>query len=185
MDPDYCARCAVNAEALGERVNALSDLEGWLVSGGFRPRGRRYLQWFKLVGEDDPSWRSAADLLDGSTLGEVPTVEAVTVALRDVRDYLRRERFADTDVRLQVHEGWTVHQGDGQYDQDHRGLWGASSVSARDSLATLRETAGSLVSEALDAWYEGNGDGHGVDDGEIWEQASLLPVAELVGVGRA
>lgn len=182
MDPDYCARCIVNAETLGERISALSDLENWLTHGGFKPRGSRYKQWFKLAGDDDPSWRSAADLLDGSTLGEVPTVEAVTVALRDVRDYLRRERTAESDVRLQVHDGWAVHHGDGQFDQDHRGLWGASSVSARDSLATLRETARGLVSEALDSWYEGNGEGHGVDDGDVWEVASLLPVAELLGV---
>lgn len=182
MDPDYCARCVVNAETLGERINALSDLEGWLTHGGFKPRSSRYKQWFKLVGDDDPSWRSAADLLDGSTLGEVPTVEAVTSALRDVRDYLRRERMADADVRLQVHDGWTVHYGDSQFDQDHRGLWGAGSVSARDSLATLRETASGLVSGALDAWHEGNGEGHGCDDGDVWEAASLLPVAALVGV---
>lgn len=182
MDPDYCARCICNAETLGERISALSDLEGWLAHGGFRPRGSRYKQWLKLVGDDDPSWRSTADLLDGSTLGEVPTVEAVTVALRAVRDYLRRERFEETDVRLQVHDGWTVHQGDGQFDQDHRGLWGAGSVSARDSLAALRETARGLVSEALESWYEGNGEGHGCDDGDVWEAAPLLPVAELLGV---
>ena len=183
MDPDYCARCVVTAETLGERIGALSNLEGWLWGGGFRPKRRRHLKWFKLVGDDDPSWRSAADLLDGSTLGEVPTVEAVTSALRDVREWLRRERFAESDVRLQVHDGWAVHHGDSSFDQDHRGLWGAGSVSARDNLATLRETASGLVLEALDAWYEGNGGGHGCDDGDIWEAASLLPVAELLGVG--
>lgn len=182
MDPDYCARCICNAETLGERVGALSDLENWLTHGGFRPRGTRYKQWFKLVGEDGPSWRSTADLLDGSTLGEVPVVEAVAVALRDVRDYLRRERFADTDVRLQVHDGWAVHHGDASFDQDHRGLWGAGSVSARDSLATLRETARGLVSEVLDAWYEGEGEGHGYEDGDSFESLSLLPVGELLGV---
>lgn len=184
MDPDYCARCVVNAETLGERISALSDLEGWLSGGGFKPRVRRHLRWFALDADGGPSWRSAADLLDGSTLGGVPTVEAVTVALIGVRDWVRRHEFADADVRLQVHEGWTVHHGDAQFDQDHRGLWGAGSVSARDSLATLRETARGLVSEALDSWHEGNGEGHGCDDGDVWEAASLLPVAELLGVGR-
>jgi hypothetical protein len=182
MDPDYCAQCICSARTLGERVGVLSDLEEQLVENKFRPKGRRHLKWFKLVDDDGPSWRSAADLLDGSTLGEVPTVEAVAVALKDVRDYLRRERMAGSEVRLQVHDGWTVHYGDSSFDQDHRGLWGAGSVGARDSLVVLRETAGGLVSEALEAWYEGNGEGHGYDDGGVWEAASLLPVAELLGV---
>ena len=181
MDPDYCARCICNAETLGERISALSDLEGWLSGGGFKPRVRRHLRWFGLVG-DGPSWRSAADALDGTCLSDVPTVEAVASALQNVRDYLRRERFEETDVRLQVHDGWTVHHGDGQFDQDHRGLWGAGSVSARDRLATLRETARDLVSEVLASWHEGNGEGHGCDDGDVWEAAAGLPVAELLGV---
>lgn len=182
MDPDYCARCICTAETLGERIEALSDLEGWLCSGGFRPRGRRYLQWFKLVGDDDPGWRSASDLLDGTCLSGVPTVEAVTSALRDVRDYLRRHGFTESDVRLQVHDGWTIHHGSSDYDQDHRGMWGAGSVGARDSLASLRETARGLVSQALDAWYEGNGEGHGYGDGDKFEDLSLLPVDDLLGV---
>ena len=182
MDPDYCAKRVCESETLGERIEALSDLEGWLVHGGFKPRSRRYLRWFGLVGDDGPGWRSVADLLDGSTLGEVPTVEAVTTALRGVRDYLRRERLPETDVRLQVHDGWTIHHGSSDYDQDHRGMWGASSVSARDSLAILRETACGLVSEVLAAWYEGEGEGHGYGDGDSFEAASLLPVAELLGV---
>jgi hypothetical protein len=172
----------VNAETLGERIEALSDLEGWLMGGGFRPKGRRYLRWYALNCDDGPSWRSAADLLDGSALSDVPTVEAVAVALRDVRDWLRRERMTDTDVRLQVCDGWTVHHGDSSFDQDHRGMWGASSVSARDTLATLHETARGLVSEALGAWYEGEGQGHGYDDSDAWEALSLMPVGELLGV---
>ncbi len=184
MDPDYCAKRVCESETLGERIEALSDLEGWLVHGGFKPRSRRYLRWFGLVGDDDPSWRSVADLLDGTCLSEVPTVEAVAVALIGVRDWVRRHGFAESDVRLQVHDGWTIHHGSADYDQDHRGFWGAGSVSARDSLATLREAARGLVSEALGAWYEGNGEGHGCDDGDVWEAASMLPVAELLGVSR-
>jgi hypothetical protein len=37
------------------------------------------------------------------------------------------ERYGD--IRVRVFDGtWEIHTGDAQYDQDHRGLWGAACV---------------------------------------------------------
>ncbi len=51
------------------------------------------------------------------------------------------------DVRLQVMEddSWGIHTGDSGFDVDHRGYWGASSLS-HDS--NCREVAHELLGEA-------------------------------------
>ena len=56
------------------------------------------------------------------------------------------------DVRLQVlPDGeWTLHHGDASYDQDHRGYWGAGTVSPDDDDVALIETARDLVDQVLD-----------------------------------
>ena len=51
------------------------------------------------------------------------------------------------DIRLQVHDGWTVHTGDSSYDQDHRGSWAAGSVPRGCSKKEAREIARSLLDE--------------------------------------
>jgi hypothetical protein len=53
------------------------------------------------------------------------------------------------DVRLQVLPGgsWQVHSGDSSYDQDHRGFWGAGSVSLDTDCEDL---AAGLIDEAKD-----------------------------------
>lgn len=58
----------------------------------------------------------------------------------------------EIDIRLQVWEGgsWTVHTGASDYDQDHSGFWGASSVAASFTPALLRETARDLINQAID-----------------------------------
>ncbi len=183
MDPNECARIILDATDLGSRVEALADLEGWLAGGGFKPRGSRWRRFYDLA-EDGPSWRTLADELDDTTLASVPTVEALAHDLRLARDSWRgypesREVDPETgerysmDVRLRVaSDGWYLHTGDSSYDTDHRGLWGSLSVSRRDTLATLRETAASMIREALDQWYETSGVGHGYDDREAFEALS-------------
>lgn len=53
------------------------------------------------------------------------------------------------DVRLQVMQsGWTMWTGDNSYDTDHRGVWGASSVSGSDTRRTLIATANELLDQA-------------------------------------
>ena len=54
------------------------------------------------------------------------------------------------DIRLQVHNGWMVHTGDSQYDQDHRGYWGSGWVPAGCTQAQARDIARELVEEAAD-----------------------------------
>ena len=56
------------------------------------------------------------------------------------------------DVRLQVlpDGGWSVHSGDAQYDQDHRGYWGASSL-PYDGHFNATEVAKDLIEQAKDA----------------------------------
>lgn len=52
------------------------------------------------------------------------------------------------DVRLQVYDGgWVVSSGDAQYDTDHPGHWGASSVSSDMTDDDLEQVAGDLVEQ--------------------------------------
>ena len=60
------------------------------------------------------------------------------------------------EVRLQVYENgnWVVHYGDPQYDTDHHGFWGASSVPGYFSGHTRRfnsmDVARDLLSQVRD-----------------------------------
>lgn len=56
------------------------------------------------------------------------------------------------DVRLQVlpNGHWQVNWGDPQYDTDHRGYWGASSVPGNGRRFNAREVAEDLIEEAKD-----------------------------------
>lgn len=77
-----------------------------------------------------------------------PSIKALTAELLDVK----RGLSADDDyldVRLQVMpgEGWSLHTGDSQYDTDHRGFWGASSL---DAHSACRSVAVELIDEARD-----------------------------------
>ncbi len=70
------------------------------------------------------------------------------------------------DVRLQVHESgqWSLHFGDSSYDQDHRGVWGSSSipvcrgrdghlrVARFDSMAMARSLWNQAVDMAVDGF---------------------------------
>lgn len=75
-------------------------------------------------------------------------------------DDTRRTMLADDgrskvdciDVRLQLisPDEYSVKCGDASYDTDHRGYWGASSVSADDTDSDLEATAEDLLEQALD-----------------------------------
>jgi len=56
------------------------------------------------------------------------------------------------EVRLQVYEDgdWTVRWGDSQYDQDHRGYWGSSSVPGNGKRFKSEEVARDLINQARD-----------------------------------
>lgn len=55
-----------------------------------------------------------------------PSIKTVAATLRDISSNVEGE----CDVRLQVYPdgSWVVRCGLSDYDQDHRGYWGASSV---------------------------------------------------------
>lgn len=93
-----------------------------------------------------------------------PAVEDVQGALKNVRDGMEAGDL--TDVRLQVYgpehadewpalDGrkplpWAIRTGMSDYDTDHRGYWGASSVDSIDSDVWLMTTAEELLDQAKD-----------------------------------
>lgn len=92
----------------------------------------------------------------------LPSIANVRAALRSSWKYLRRnfdrsefeqtgEDFAGQDVRLQVHENgsWALHVCSSDYDQDHRGYWGASLLSY--DRQNLTDLARDLIGQCADA----------------------------------
>ena len=57
------------------------------------------------------------------------------------------------DIRLQITEenGWSVHYGLSDYDQDHRGAWGSSSVGCKISMEAAKVLAKDLIEQAAEA----------------------------------
>ena len=65
------------------------------------------------------------------------------------------EDVAGTDCRLQIHDGsWAFHSGSSDYDQDHRGAWGAGFVPRGVSKAEARRIAADLISEASESYED-------------------------------
>ena len=92
-----------------------------------------------------------------------PTIQEITKEVKDYRDYLKsfnpeeitEGEFCGGDIRLQIFDGdWTIHTGDVQYDQDHRGFWGASCVSVESTNRACREIAKDLINEAKDCYFQ-------------------------------
>lgn len=63
------------------------------------------------------------------------------------------DAFCDVRLQVTVDGSWCVHVGPSDYDQDHRGFWGASSIPrgrfnarelARDLISQVREHAASF-----------------------------------------
>lgn len=55
------------------------------------------------------------------------------------------------DVRLQIHDGDALfHYGPSDYDQDHRGYWGASSVGRDYTDAMIEASARDMIEQARD-----------------------------------
>ena len=83
-----------------------------------------------------------------------PSIASVTAALKEAREeareYLNGE---DMDVRLQLYEdgAWALRTGVSDYDQDHRGFWGASSITGGCLIKHLRDTAADLLEQVRDA----------------------------------
>jgi hypothetical protein len=83
-----------------------------------------------------------------------PNISQVASDLREINSTVLE--FEDSgegiDVRLQVYEdgAWAVHFGDGSYDTDHRGYWGASSVPGNSERFSATAVAKELIDQAKD-----------------------------------
>jgi hypothetical protein len=84
-----------------------------------------------------------------------PKISSVARELRDAKAYIEApasdEEAGWMDVRLQVMEdgSWGIHTGDASYDLDHRGHWGASSLSRRSNCT---EVARDLIEQARESY---------------------------------
>jgi hypothetical protein len=59
------------------------------------------------------------------------------------------------DLRLQVFDGqWFLRTGDAQYDTDHRGVWGNTSISVPITKAAAYEAAKTLIESCSDYWHQ-------------------------------
>jgi len=61
------------------------------------------------------------------------------------------EEEPSIDVRLRYFDGaWSLHTGDVQYDTDHRGFWGSSSVGQEMTEDQARDVACDLVDQVFE-----------------------------------
>ncbi len=90
-----------------------------------------------------------------------PKINDVASELRDINKNDLEPEDADEgiDVRLQVYADgqWAVRWGSSDYDQDHSGFWGASSVPGNNQRFDSKEIARDLIDQAKDAFAEGAG----------------------------
>ena len=86
-----------------------------------------------------------------------PSIKNVAANLRDINANVEGE----CDVRLQVYPNgeWAVRFGLSDYDQDHRGFWGASCVPGVNERGTVQrfnslDIARDLVEQARDDYAQ-------------------------------
>jgi hypothetical protein len=83
-----------------------------------------------------------------------PKIDDVAADLRAINKQQLNRDDADEgiDVRLQVHPDgdWGVKSGSSDYDQDHRGYWGASSVPGDNRRFDSKAVARDLIDQAKD-----------------------------------
>lgn len=81
----------------------------------------------------------------------MPTVSEVAKNLVGINKY-DGDEDEGIDVRLQVYEDgqWAVRFGSSDYDQDHRGFWGSSSVPGSRKRFNSRAVAADLIDQCED-----------------------------------
>ena len=81
-----------------------------------------------------------------------PSINDVSAELRNINKHQLEPDDADEgiDVRLQVYPDsqWSVHSGSSDYDQDHRGYWGSSSVPGNNRRFDSKDVARDLIEQA-------------------------------------
>lgn len=83
---------------------------------------------------------------------EFPSLADVAARLREINASVETE----CDVRLQVYPSgeWAIRWGLSDYDQDHRGYWGASSVPGCHESFKSYEIARDLLDQAESSFWE-------------------------------
>lgn len=85
-----------------------------------------------------------------------PSIRAVSADLREINDYVDGglSDYEGCDVRLQVYPDgtWYVRWGLSDYDQDHRGFWGASSIPGGRKRFRASDVARDLIEQAREAY---------------------------------
>ena len=116
-----------------------------------------------------------------------PKIDEVAAELRrinknDAGEPEHGEEDASIDVRLQVYPDgqWAVRWGDSQYDQDHRGFWGSSSVPGDNRRFDSKDIARDLIDQAREHKATG-GDG----DDELDEPRAVRSAPKQVRTARA
>jgi hypothetical protein len=89
-----------------------------------------------------------------------PKIDEVAAQLRSVNKQQLRPEDAEEgiDVRLQVYPDgdWAVRWGSSDYDQDHRGYWGSSSVPGDNRRFDSKALARDLIEQAKEHFAQGD-----------------------------
>jgi hypothetical protein len=160
MDPDANLEDVAYALKHGNKKDAAeckTRLLNWLRRGGFPPKWSKYPKAAKYVQTGvtkQAAW---------------PKLAEIAAELRDANKIKLRAEDADEgiDVRLQVGPGsggwangksymsWQLHVGPSDYDQDHRGYWGASSVPGNNRRFNATAVARDLLEQAKEHHAQG------------------------------
>ena len=91
-----------------------------------------------------------------------PKIDEVAANLRAINKTESAEDGDDggIDVRLQVYPdgNWAVRWGSSDYDQDHRGYWGSSSVPGDNRRFDSKDLARDLIDQAKEHFAQGDDD---------------------------
>jgi hypothetical protein len=96
--------------------------------------------------EDDQNGSDMWGWLEGNNFAFGQLISSVSLYIQDAPKNLEEEGI---DIRLQVFEGWKLHHGLADYDQDHRGYWGASGYDSSSDPVAIAED---LVDQVLEVY---------------------------------
>jgi hypothetical protein len=99
-----------------------------------------------------------------------PKIDEVANELRAINKQELEKDDADEgiDVRLQVYPDgdWAVRSGSSDYDQDHRGYWGSSSVPGNNRRFDSKNLARDLIEQAKEHFAQGGDEEESDEDDE-------------------
>jgi hypothetical protein len=88
-----------------------------------------------------------------------PTIKQVASNLKYINSTIDSTNEDGLDIRLHVweDESWTIHTGDSQYDTDHRGFWGSSTLMGKCNWLSIRDIARDLLDQVKEDYYSSQG----------------------------